>query len=324
MKIKKTIITTAIVLMVSYVIKVEFIDSNELTADKIDTDKFIAQTKAQSKFKGDVKLKTKTKPIALAHINPLFEQLQPPADRDLEDLWQQEYGCYDQRDIENNEIKYDKKLSAKKLDDSLLYIARIISPASDQQLKDSWQDEYTCEDKVTSGCEKSIFNARSYEDALWLKRKGYLTRSMLELLTDISKRDLHELSKHGNLNAKNLLAINALNDNDLKNARKYAISSTAFSTGTGSRETFGYLILAQSYIEDKQPMMGALYLRIASLLGDTNAADQYQQLTAQTAATVIDDINLRAFSVLLTALNTHISNWDNDPRPRQVTQGQAY
>lgn len=218
--------------------------------------------------------------------------------------------------IKNNEIKYDKKLSAKKLDNSLLYIARIISPASDQQLKDSWKDEYTCEDKVTSGCEKSIFNARSYEDALWLKRKGYLTRSMLELLTDISKRDLHELSKHGNLNAKNLLAINALNDNDLKNARRYAISSTAFSTGTGSRETFGYLILAQSYIEDKQPMMGALYLRIASLLGDTNAADQYQQLTAQTAATVIDDINLRAFSVLLTALNTHISNWDNDPRPR--------
>lgn len=106
MKIKKTIITTAIVLMVSYVIKVEFIDSNELTADKIDTNKFIAQTKAQSKFKGDVKLKTKTKPIALAHINPLFEQLQPPADRDLEDLWQQEYGCYDQRDVENSDCQY--------------------------------------------------------------------------------------------------------------------------------------------------------------------------------------------------------------------------
>lgn len=199
------------------------------------------------------------------------------------------------------------------LDDALLHIAQLIAPASNEVLKDSWQQEYTCDG--LDNCNTKIFNARSYEDALWLKRRGYPTRSMLNMLGDLSKKDLHELSDNGNLNAKNLLALNALNNGNFKTARSLARASSAYSTHVGSRETFAYRLLAEAYLRDNDRISATLYLRIASLLGDTEATAHYEQLTARSASTVVDSTNRIAFGILSGMLKTNINDWNNDPRP---------
>ncbi len=213
--------------------------------------------------------------------------------------------------LELTEGAFDKDLKIQpKLDNSLLHIAQMISPPSDQELITTWESEYTCTD--SDKCSSFIFNARSYEDALWLKRKGYLTKSAVEMLSDLSKQDLWELSESGNVDAKNLLAINSLNNNNLNKARNFAMSSVAYAS---SNETFGYSLLAEVLLLDNDPMNATYYLRVASILGDTNATATYERITANSATSLIDNTNRMAYAYLLERLNTDINNLNSDPRP---------
>lgn len=197
-----------------------------------------------------------------------------------------------------------------KSDGPLLHIAQLISPPSNQELRDTWDYEYSCSNE--NNCNQFIFNARSYEDALWLKRKGYPAKSVVALLQDVPKKDLWELSERGNVNAKYLLAIDSIKHDDHKSAKAYAMSSIAHA---GSRETFGYRLFAKALLQDKDPMTATFYLRMASILGDTNATATYEQVTAHSSSALIDNTNKMAYSYLLKKLNTDIDNINNDPRP---------
>ena len=207
-------------------------------------------------------------------------------------------------------VSREKSKKIIKTDKSLLHIAQLISPPSDQELIYAWENEYSCLNDES--CNKFIFNARSYEDALWLKRKGYPSKSAVSLLQDISKEDLGKLSQRGNVNAMNLLAIYSMKNNYLKNAKAYAMSSIAHA---GSRETFGYRLYSKILLEDHDPMTATFYLRMASILGDTNATATYEQITANSSSALIDNTNRMAYSYLLKKLNTDINNLNNDPRP---------
>ncbi len=212
---------------------------------------------------------------------------------------------------ENNDaLAIEKSEKTNKLDKSLLHIAQMISPPSDVELEVTWEDEFTC--STDEKCNTFIFNARSYEDALWLKRKGYPSKSTVAMLRDLSKTDLRELSEHGNVNAKNLLAIDSLQNKNVKKAKSYARSSTAHAA---PGETFGYRLLAEAMIMDKDPMNATLNLRIASILGDTNATATYERITAGSSSALIDNTNQLAYSYLLSWFNTDINNLNNDPRP---------
>lgn len=216
-------------------------------------------------------------------------------------------------ELQKSDVKSKNKIKPKpKLDEALLHIAQLISPPSDKELKDTWENEYTCIEGVW--CKPSYFNAKSYEDALWLKRKGYPSRSMVELLRDVSRNDLHELSNNSNVNASSLLAIDAMNRKDYRKAKLFARAASS-DTGRNSRETFGYRLMADAMLSLNDPMPATLYLRMASILGDTNATATYERITAGTASLVIDSTNRIAYSYLLDWLNTDINNLNNDPRP---------
>ena len=125
MKTNKYIFVIITVLILGYFAKINFWQSAEI----VNTEGFIATKKADSHYVADAKVKKSPKVIAFGHINALFDQLRPPEDDDLEQLWQEEYGCYDRNHTGNTSCQYTF-LSAKSLKEAM-WMKRNGYPSSD-------------------------------------------------------------------------------------------------------------------------------------------------------------------------------------------------
>lgn len=191
----------------------------------------------------------------------------------------------------------------------LTVLAEMISPPSDTELQENWQDEYGC--AGSPECFEEL-SAQSYEEALWMKRKGYPSMSAIKMLQELSKKELIELSVHGNSNAKKLLAIDALQKDNLKQAKHFSRASIAYGN---KKETFGYRLLAETYMKGKELMLASFQLRVASILGDTAANQDFLMITNNTPAVLINSWNEQAFKYLSRWMGTPVSDWTNDPRP---------
>ncbi|MCF6319005.1 MAG: hypothetical protein L3J83_06965, partial [Proteobacteria bacterium] len=142
-----------------------------------------------------------------------------------------------------------KTVKRTNLSNPLTAVAAMIAPPSDTELEDNWQDEYGCAGQ--EDCYEEL-SAQSYAEALWMKRKGYPSMSAINKLKELSRKDLIDLRKHGNNDANKLLAIDALNKNDLKKARRYSGNSIAHGN---RKETFGYRLMAETYMQGKEWMV---------------------------------------------------------------------
>ncbi|VAW36542.1 hypothetical protein MNBD_GAMMA01-2206 [hydrothermal vent metagenome] len=202
-----------------------------------------------------------------------------------------------------------KTVKSTNLNDPLTSLAAMIAPPSDAELEDSWQDEYGCAKQPD--CFKQL-SAQSYAEALWMKRKGYPSMSAINKLQELSRKDLIKLSNRGNNDAKKLLAIDALKRNNLKKARRYSGGSIAHGD---MRETFGHRLLAEAYMREKRMGVASFELRIASILGDTAANQDFLRITANTPAAAINNWNELAYKYLSSQIGTPVSDWTNDPRP---------
>lgn len=202
-------------------------------------------------------------------------------------------------------------------DKHLTDIAYQIKNIEDDILIETWRNEFGCAFKEV--CPYEMMTAQSYEEALWMKRKGYLSSSIIDQLEDLSRKDLLTLEKSGNVNAKKLLSISAIRSKNAKLAKSYSRSARAYENGS---ETFSLRLMAQAYLLDKQPMLATIELRMASLLGDTEAAREYERMTRNSAREFIDNTNMLAFRFLSTKYkNTPINEWDDDPRPTNIGGG---
>lgn len=201
-------------------------------------------------------------------------------------------------------------LSDKREDDLLKELSMQLRVATDEELKKSWKNEYGC--KLEGTCPYTMMNASSYEESLWMKRRGYLSRTVIDKLKDLSRKDLITLAQNENLNAKKLLAISAISSKNSKLAKSYARSARAYENAS---DTFSLRLMAQAYIVDNQPMLATVELRMASLLGDVDAAKEYERLTRNSAREFLDNTNLLAFRYLSSRLALPPNEWDSDPRP---------
>ena len=201
-------------------------------------------------------------------------------------------------------------LTEKYENEHLKELAEQLHVVSDEELENVWANEYGCKSEGT--CPYIMMNASSYEEALWMKRRGYLSRTVVNKLKNLSQEDLINLERNGNLNAKKLLAISALRSKNSKLAKSYARSARASEYAS---DTFSLRLMAQAYLVDNQPMLASIELRMASLLGDVDAAKEYESLTRNSARELLDNTNLLAFRYLSSRLSLPPNEWDADPRP---------
>lgn len=208
---------------------------------------------------------------------------------------------------ENNSV--DKVYSKNKLNNTLIELAQDISPLDLGEIEENWEEEFGCNN---NDCHYDLLNAKSIDEALWMRDKGYLSKSILDLLKSLSIKDLAKLAHKGNIDAKKLMAIHAIKNKNVRVAKSYASSVRAHEL---NGETFGLRLTAQAYLLDRQPILATVELRMASLLGDTDATLNYERLTQNSAQSYIDHVNELAFNFLSAKFNTPIKNWNRDIRP---------
>jgi hypothetical protein len=184
-----------------------------------------------------------------------------------------------------------------------------ITPIADENLLQLWQTQYGCYVKAT--CQYQQLDAKSFKEALWMKRKGYLNKSILDLVNQVVIRDLSALALNGNLNALKLMALHNLNHGDLKQAKGYALAAQAKE---GINASYSLRLLARVYLADKQPILALIELRMAALLGDSDAANDYEKLIMDNSPPFHNYVNKLAFLFLSQQLDKPIKLWDEDKR----------
>jgi len=179
---------------------------------------------------------------------------------------------------------------------------------SDEQLVVNWEEEFECFDE----CLYEI-NPNSPEDALWFKKRGYLTNSMIENMRDMSPKYLEKEVYNGNQNAAKFLSLTSLEENDSKSAKNWSLHAMSSSP---VNDTFNYRLRADAHLLAGEPMLASVELRKAILLGDTTVLDQYTELVSASNPSLIDGFNEIAYNYLSSQLNgLPASEWNQDPRP---------
>ena len=213
------------------------------------------------------------------------------------------------KDIKNsNNKEYNFK---KSFEEGLNKLSIEIALLSNDALLSSWSYEYGCSYKKT--CDNYMQSAKSYEEAIWMRDNGYLSQSLLDALNSLSISDLSKLANKGNVNAKKLMSINLLRQKKNKQAKLFASSAIANSNAS---ETFGYRLLANTYLSSSQPMLAIVELKIASILGDYEATKEYEKLMINRPIMYIDNTNKIAYGYLSSMLHAPMHTWGDNPRPK--------
>ncbi len=203
--------------------------------------------------------------IALGRINPLFKELIPPSNKDLEELWQEEYSCY-----KNNNVQ--------------------------------------------SKCAYSFLNAKSLREAMWMKRNGYPSVSMMKMAEDPSQfENLKELIFAHHPAALVVGTIVSMERKNYKTAYNLAQRAAIYN---GMDKTFPHTLIAQS-VRNAQPEWRDEALEeywTAALLGDS---------IAQIRASTLSEDTIALSSALMAAYKFLLSHFGNtiplDERPTNHT-----
>jgi len=161
-----------------------------------------------------------------------------------------------------------------------LEIAKQLKSPSDMELTQKWQFSYGCgnlHDDDPESCKfKTLFNAASLDEALWMKRNGFPHRGMIDQLTDESSHDqIIELARN---NYKPAVALAALVTNSLgmhDDAVRWAARFNTLSEPTDiyAHRLQGDIIAAQ----DPLNIYALQHYLIAQYLGDFESEVMVQQ-----------------------------------------------
>ena len=207
----------------------------------------------------------------------------------------------------------DTRVSSKAMD-----IALLLQAPTNDQLIDTWRYAYGCgnlEENDIDACEfKTMFNAESLEEALWMKRHGFPHREMLEQLKDQNNHDaIVELAQNG---YKPAIALAALVTDGFgldADATRWAAQFAALSDPS---EIYAHRLVAD--IESSQDPLSFYALQqylIAQHLGDYEAgilAEQYWTGSDHHNNSALDS----ALEYILNHIGPPFDQEPLDPRPR--------
>lgn len=221
----------------------------------------------------------------------------------------------------------ERAIENLKVHDSDREFARRLLPIASVELKDFWEEEYGCysygknqsvEFFVSSECEHSILTANSFEEAEWMQKQGYPSRSVLALLKD--KANMPAIKKLANENfvpAINLMAMASFENGDYQDAASWALTSNAYSN---KQSTFAYRIRGEAQISNGIQELGLMELKVASYLGDEEAEylfNRYAYANPRVGIMAVEHANLymsRTFGV-------PFDQYPSNPRPNSSNGG---
>ncbi len=157
-------------------------------------------------------------------------------------------------------------------------ILQILQNPSDEELSYIWEEEYSCYYSQAGQCRYSLLNAKSLEEAKWMRNNGYPTRSMLDLMNDDSRaQELMELVKDKYPAALTVASISAMERGDFKEASQLALLNLTYSD---EAKTYPHLLYGEAMVLNNMLPLALPQIYVAGLLGDSNAQGRATSLSA--------------------------------------------
>jgi hypothetical protein len=251
-------------------------------------------------------------------------------------LYQDGYFTKNGSYTEQSKIKIDQKIMIKSivknslsqinkpiLTDDVQELAEALQPLNDEQLKLVWFDEFGCNKKLDQksnlgdefDCKSDYLVAKSYEEAVWMQRNGYPSRSHLRLLQDpVNLPKLIKLAKYHHYNpAMAILTMYYIDEVKLDKANSMALSFVAYSE---QNETFPNRLYGIVQLAKGNLFFGLSSLKIAALLGDTEALIRFDQYITQ-YPWIAEKITDHAHLVLARKYGMPYGQYPYDERPKQ-------
>lgn len=204
------------------------------------------------------------------------------------------------KDINN---KGDQKLSKR-----LRKLNHMIRQIPEDRLAFTWQQEYGC--YVDGQCEYQLLNAHSIEEAQWMRRHGYLAKSLIDSLQVTVKNDLKKLANHGSVQAVKLLTIHAIMTGDLEKSIEYSTKARRLET---PEQSFALRLQAQAYLLNNDINSAAIALKKAILLGDYEAEIVMQKIMQNHDDNIKKAIDTLTFEKAFINEEMSLLNVDNRP-----------
>jgi hypothetical protein len=217
----------------------------------------------------------------------------------------------------NMEDKYDKKevtlhkskrrKSQKSIEDtSDNEVYQLLQSPSNDDLEYVWEDEYGCWN--SDKCKYDWLNAKSLEEALWMRNNGYPTVSMLRLINDDRYKDeLAELTRRKFPAALAVATISAMENGNFKEGFNFALSNVARSNNS---QIYPHYLLGEALLANDMKPLAISQFYIAGILGDPLANGRAMALSPDVpfSTTALNS----AHKYISRVFGTEVPN---DPRP---------
>lgn len=182
------------------------------------------------------------------------------------------------KDHENDVLKtVNSKKARTKISQEKSEILQILQNPSNDELSHVWEKEYSCYYSQAGECKYSFLNAKSLDEAKWMRNNGYPIRSMLDLINDASrKQELMELVKDKYPAALTVASISAMERGDYREASHLALSNLVHSDKS---KTYPHLLYGEALVLDNKQPLALPQIYVAGLLGDSLAQGRATSLS---------------------------------------------
>lgn len=209
-----------------------------------------------------------------------------------------------QKVISNNRKKRKSQKSLKNISDNEVY--QLLQSPSNYDLEYVWEDEYGCWNRKE--CKYDWLNARTFEEALWMRNNGYPTISMLRLINDDRyKNELAELTRRKFPAALAVATISAMEKGNFKEGFNLALSNVAHSNNS---QIYPHYLLGEALLANDMKPLAISQFYIAGILGDPLAQGRAMSLSSDipVSTTALNS----AHRYISRVFGTEVPN---DPRP---------
>ncbi|WP_395377558.1 hypothetical protein [Marinicella sp. W31] len=199
----------------------------------------------------------------------------------------------------------------------------VLEPLTFDALERQWSEQYGCykysADQVDKNilledeCSDQLLNAKSFEEALWMQRQGYPTKTQLQLINDRAHLEaLLELANNKVPIAAALVAIAAIRTEQTKSAVLWAAEYGALVSNDNS---FQYRLLGEAHMLANSDSLGLAELQMAALLGDSQSENLFYHYANDRPMLIADAIN-HAHLVMGRIFGVSMEHYPKDPRPK--------
>ena len=199
----------------------------------------------------------------------------------------------------------------------------VLEPLTFDELESKWDEQYGCYkygvDQVDKSllledeCTDQLLNAKTFEEALWMQRQGYPTKSQLQLINDQANIEaLLELANNKIPLAAALVTIAAIRTEQANPAVLWAAEYGAL---VSKENSFQYRLIGEAHMIANSDSMGLAELQIAALLGDSQSSNLFLYYAKNRSMLIESAIN-HAHLVMGRIFGVPMEHYPKDPRPK--------